>query len=75
MSVIRKSQNFIWSVQEAVGQGATGTVYRCRDKVRMSFKKIENHRDEDVLNTISGWKKVIGSILLYYYLVNIIPGV
>lgn len=33
MNAIRQSNSYVWSVQEPVGQGATGTVFRCRDKV------------------------------------------
>ncbi|XP_057296093.1 serine/threonine-protein kinase TBK1-like [Hydractinia symbiolongicarpus] len=32
MNAIRQSNSYVWSVQEPVGQGATGTVFRCRDK-------------------------------------------
>ena len=30
---IRQSNNYVWSVTELVGQGATGNVFVCRNKV------------------------------------------
>jgi TANK-binding kinase 1 len=32
MSMLRGSENYIWNVTEILGQGATGNVYKCRNK-------------------------------------------
>lgn len=37
MSQLRGSQNYIWSVMDVLGQGATGAVYRARHKVSLLF--------------------------------------
>ena len=31
----RQSDNYVWSVTELIGQGATGNVFICRDKVQL----------------------------------------
>ena len=33
MSQLRGSQNYVWNVTDVLGQGATGSVYKCRHKV------------------------------------------
>ena len=33
MSQLRGSQNYVWSVSDVLGHGATGSVYKCRHKV------------------------------------------
>ena len=33
MSQLRASQNYVWNVTDVLGQGATGSVYKCRHKV------------------------------------------
>ncbi|XP_065674309.1 serine/threonine-protein kinase TBK1 isoform X2 [Hydra vulgaris] len=32
MNAVRQSLNYVWSVQEVIGNGATGTVYKCSAK-------------------------------------------
>jgi len=33
MSQLRGSQNYVWSVTDELGRGATGSVFKCRHKV------------------------------------------
>jgi len=37
MSQLRGSQNYVWSVTDVLGQGATGSVFKCRHKACLTL--------------------------------------
>ena len=43
MSMLQGSNNYVWSLGDVLGQGATGGVYKGRNKVSSGLKGISSH--------------------------------
>ncbi|XP_064633167.1 serine/threonine-protein kinase TBK1-like [Lineus longissimus] len=53
-AILRQSKNYVWNLNDVLGQGATGSVYRCRHKKSgesfavKTFNVMSTHRPLDV---------------------------
>ena len=43
MSHLRASENYVWSIEDKLGEGASGSVYKARHKVRRHFNTLKTH--------------------------------